>query len=533
MVIFYSGGEKMLKILNSDLELQAYINPIEALIEEQINRGFTFSFTSLLDDKSEYITHNNIIEIEDNYFNIVYFKKNRKNSLMIEANCEHVSYDLNKEEYDKEFFTEDGTPSYILGKILEGTGFTIGTVEFTNVETFSIQEPLSRRAILILFAEYLGGELLFEKYTISILIRRGADNGVQFRVGKNIKGISKEVDNRKPIGGLPKIAYDVDVIELSSLEEYGDLEKVNLGDTVKVFAADLGIEVDQRIVSYGYNPIKKINSNVEIANFIDDLSDTIFKIKRTTIIKEALYNGIRIGPENGFEAIRSDKKARTVMNATEGIKIQKGDGTGNVWNNVIYLDINGNAVFEGTVQASDFVGGTINIGTGAFTVDNTGNVTITTGSINLGSGAFTVDNLGNIAITTGSINLGSGVFTVDNAGNMTATNGYFEGTIEATDIIGSTITGGTITGTLVQTQSSGNYPRAFLSVTDNYFGVQINSFDHIQIRPLVGLPTLRFSTELYITSLVQSDDIFQISTNGSINIQAAQGVFINGVQVGG
>ncbi len=36
------------------------------------------------------------------------------------------------------------------------------------------------------------------------------------------------------------------------------------------------------------------------------------------------------------------------------------------------MDINGNTVFQGKVQASDFIGGTINIGNGNFRVDNAG-----------------------------------------------------------------------------------------------------------------------------------------------------------------
>jgi hypothetical protein len=467
-----------MKILNSALELQAYIKPINASIQEEINRAFTFSFNAVLDEKSEYINQNNIVEIEDNYFNIAYFKKNRNNSLTIEADCEHVSYSLNDSEYDKEFFTENGTPEYILGKILQGTQHTVGTVEFTEVTTFSIQEPMSRRAILILFTEFLGGELLFNKYEISIVQQRGRDEGLQFRVGKNIRGISKEVDNRKKIGGLPKIAYAVDVVELSTLVEYGDLEKVELGDIVTVIDPDLDINVEQRIVSYSYDPIRKINSNVEIANFIDNLSDTILKIQRNTIVKESLYNGIRIGPENGFEAIRSDKKARALMNATEGVKIQKGDGAG-AYTDVIFLDTDGNAVFQGKVQASDFVGG--------------------------------------------SIDIGNGTFTVDSAGNMVATSGYFEGLIEATDI-----TGGTVTGAIVQTSLSGRR----IAIEGN----QLNAYDEngtlrISIEPSLGAGVNYYELRFYNESGVRQG---VISGSGSqMNLFSDNLNVMNNIRISG
>jgi hypothetical protein len=48
-----------------------------------------------------------------------------------------------------------------LTAILSGTGFTVGTVAFTGSHTYSAQEKKSRRAILVQFTEYLGGELLF------------------------------------------------------------------------------------------------------------------------------------------------------------------------------------------------------------------------------------------------------------------------------------------------------------------------------------------------------------------------------------
>ncbi|PAK55419.1 hypothetical protein [Paenibacillus sp. 7541] len=59
-------------------------------------------------------------------------------------------------------------------------------------------------------------------------------------------------------------------------------------------------------------------------------------------------------------------------------------------------------------------------------------------------------NFTNGAIVGSSINVGNGQFTVDPAGNMYAGNGRFRGNIEA-----SSFTGGTITGALLRTGSSG------------------------------------------------------------------------------
>lgn len=75
-----------------------------------------------------------------------------------------------------------------------------------------------------------------------------------------------------------------------------------------------------------------------------------------TIQAGALYNGVKIDTVNGLVATRSDNKARSVFNATEGIKLQKGNGTGNEgsWSDVIWLDNTGNANFSGVVTATEF-----------------------------------------------------------------------------------------------------------------------------------------------------------------------------------
>ena len=100
----------------------------------------------------------------------------------------------------------------------------------------------------------------------------------------------------------------------------------------------------------------------------------MYRIQTTTVIKNKVYNGTRIGPDDGFVATRSDNFARVIMNATEGIKIQKGDGSGNVWTDVIFLDTEGNGNFTGKLISSSFVGGSINIGSDNFIVDSDGNV---------------------------------------------------------------------------------------------------------------------------------------------------------------
>jgi hypothetical protein len=250
------------------------------------------------------------------------------------------------------------------------------------------------------------------------------------------------------------VGYEIDVLELNSLPEFQGLEYFELGDTVGIDDAELGIDEQQRIISYAYSPRRRINSKVTISKKIPGITDAVVSLRKTTVVKDKVYNGTRIGPEVGFEAVRSDNLARAVMNATEGVKLQKGNGSGSSWTDVIYLDTEGNGIFSGRVIASSFEGGTIIIGSG----DN----------------AFRASDWG---IWLGDEAFADAPFSVNVAGKMKAVDGEFQGEITASDI-----NGGVITGALIRTAIFGVYPRAEMSDSDNTFSVWAAVDKGIEIR---------------------------------------------------
>ena len=341
-----------MKLLNSNLSFKGNIdNVVGAEITEAINEEYTLSFSVIADSVSPFLTDAYIVECDDDYFDIAKVQDYRKGAaLMLDVDCEHISYRLNDEQYDREYFTEDGTPAYILGKILEGTGFTVGTVEFSTVVTYSAQEKLSARALLMEFASLIGAEIKFNKFSISFLQKRGQIRGREFKIGKNITGIKRDIDYKSKVDGNPKVAYDVDIVELRTLAEYGDLEAFELGETIRLLDSEMGIDTTVRVVKYSYNPVRRIQSSVEIKNRFSTLSDTIFRIKRDTVTKGALYHGIRISAENGFEAIRSDEKARAWFNSDTLAMQSKEDGQ---WKNKLWFDpLEGVYKFDGLLSAT-------------------------------------------------------------------------------------------------------------------------------------------------------------------------------------
>ena len=320
---------KTIKVYQSDYkqnvgDLKAVIvDFFNDTLSEDLNGTYTFDFTTIIDEeKSQYLTVGNIVEINEDYFRIVYTEENRNSddTLTIAVQTEHVNYDLMLDDYKMDYFTSDGTAFDMLLELLSGTEFHIGFIddEFNVVKTISAQEPLVKRDALFLIAAAFNAEVVFNRFSVSLVKKRGANKGLYFAYRKNIKNISRIVDGRKRINNQPTVSYSLSVALLKEL--LGEEEDFEVGDVVKVYDYKLGIDIETRILSISKS-ISEETGDVEIGNFIPDFIDSVNQIERSAVHKERLYNGIRIGPENGFEAIRSDKKARTTMNATEGIKI--------------------------------------------------------------------------------------------------------------------------------------------------------------------------------------------------------------------
>lgn len=343
----------MIKILNGTLNRLGVVkNVIKASRIEEINGENVLDFEAVLDDKLNlFIDQSSVFELNDNYFDMAFFKKtlNEDNTFTIEAETEHVSYRLNNSTYNVEYFTETGTPTYILGKILDGTGFTVGTVEYADAVTYSAQEAKSRRQLLIEFVAYLGGEIECNKFSISILTHRGSTDFKPALKDRNIKVVSKTLNKRTlDENGNPTVSYTCTPIYLPG-------DGYSLGDNILLVQRNIGINEQLRVVRMSINPYDNSEASFEFANYINGIADQLYRIATTSVIKDKLYNGTRIGPEFGFEAIRGDKKARAYFRS-DGMRFQSGDGTGNVWRDRLYYDYDSETdetvlVFDGKLSA--------------------------------------------------------------------------------------------------------------------------------------------------------------------------------------
>ncbi len=340
-----------------------------ASIKRVVNGEFTFSFEAFEKElKSEYFDKGNNIYIEDQTFDIKYIEQTHESNVTYNIECEHVNYRL--EDGEDNLYTSYaviGTPTQILTDILSGTEFSVGSVNYTDVIAISINEEITRKKLIYQLVNALGGEIEYTNrgFTINILNTIGQNNGYEIRLGKNLKAITKIIDNR---GGL-KTYYTVDILALKNSNEYiennlQELEVIGVGDTIRIIDQVIGLDIENRIISREYNPIFEINTNLEIANTIDLITDKINQIETNTIKQNKLYNNVSISSEEGFIAIRSDNKAKTVINATEGHSIYSDTGNGLVKNFFVdmdgrikakFIDILEDGTFGGAVKANQIL----------------------------------------------------------------------------------------------------------------------------------------------------------------------------------
>ena len=262
-----------------------------------------------------------------------------------QCTTEHTSTDTFNPDYFKDVtglennFQPATTPDKLLTLLFRNTPFKVGTCYAFTATDFTITKGnvLSNMKKI---QETWGGEWLIDNYTIALIEKVGADNGIRFEYAKNNVSVTKEVDtkdtitrlyiygkngltlesvnnnlqyldadpiyfdlfNRPLIGEIsfdeedinnlktkateylqtvqaPYISYTLSVAELKHLAGLETSEKFGLGDTVTVADTELlGQEITTRIVNYSYNPFKHNEvSNVTLNNKRKTLQ-TIFNV---------------------------------------------------------------------------------------------------------------------------------------------------------------------------------------------------------------------------------------------------------------
>ena len=460
----------------------------------------------------------------------------------------------------------------------------------TNSGVMEIETPTPCRTILSNILDVYGGEYEFDKYTVKLHSLRGFDNGVSIKYGKNLTDLEQDencsnvytgvlpywtgndttvsgsvvnapgtydftrilpvdftsdfeeqpstaqLDNAatKYISdnniGIPEVNLTVSFVHLNQTEEYKNLgifERVELGDTIKVEFAAMGVSSTARCVKTVYNTLLERYDNVELGEVKKGLADTISS-QTSSIIDISKNSGVSSAVKAAImaasEAITGQKGGSVILHDTRG---------GNKPNELLFLDnddisqaqkvwrfnlsgfgyssngyegpfttaitrdgsIVADFITTGSMDAARITAGILKSKDGRFLIDLTAN-TITMKNPR-GNTVFAFDGNGNLTIS-GTIYASAGEFT----GKITANSGSIGGFT----IYGNRLEGGSCT---LYSDAGGGELKLGDVTLDGYGGLGING--NVAIDP----GHLYVTGDLDVDGSMGSDG--DISTGGDVH----------------
>ena len=399
----------------------------------------------------------------------------------------------------------------------------------TNSGVMEIETPTPCRTILSNILDVYGGEYEFDKYTVKLHSLRGFDNGVSIKYGKNLTDLEQDENcsnvytgvlpywtgNETTISGsvvnapgtydftrilpvdftrdfeeqpsttqlnnaatnyisannigIPEVNLTVSFVHLNQTEEYKNLgifERVELGDTIKVEFAAMGVSSTARCVKTVYNALLERYDNVELGEVKKGLADTISS-QTSSIIDISKNSGVSSAVKAAIiaatEAITGQQGGSVILHDTRG---------GNKPNELLFLDnddisqaqkvwrfnlsgfgyssngyegpyttaitrdgsIVADFITTGSMDAARITAGILKSKDGRFLIDLTAN-TITMKNPN-GKTVFAFDGNGNLTIS-GTVYASAGEFT----GKITAGSGSIGGfSINGNNLVGNGVT---------------------------------------------------------------------------------------------
>lgn len=399
----------------------------------------------------------------------------------------------------------------------------------TNSGVMEIETPTPCRTILSNILDVYGGEYEFDKYTVKLHSLRGFDNGVSIKYGKNLTDLEQDENcsnvytgvlpywtgNETTISGsvvnapgtydftrilpvdftrdfeeqpsttqlanaatnyisannigIPEVNLTVSFVHLNQTEEYKNLgifERVELGDSIKVEFAAMGVSSTARCVKTVYNTLLERYDNVELGEVKKGLADTISS-QTSSIIDISKNSGVSSAVKAAIiaatEAITGQQGGSVILHDTRG---------GNKPNELLFLDnddisqaqkvwrfnlsgfgyssngyegpyttaitrdgsIVADFITTGSMDAARITAGILKSKDGRFLIDLTAN-TITMKNPS-GNTVFAFDGNGNLTIS-GTVYASAGEFT----GKITAGSGSIGGfSINGNNLVGNGVT---------------------------------------------------------------------------------------------
>lgn len=207
MIILFEENEKLFQSLGLGILKDAKSCTVKEGLNDNFELELQYPLTGLNFDK---ITLNRIIFAKSNPyseaqpFRIYSISKPIKGTITVKAF--HISYDMNGIIVPP---ISGGTPSIVLDRIQNGAiinhSFKFYT-DITESKSFKTSNYYNMRAVLMgsdeSITETYKGELLFDKFNVHVLKRRGSNKGASVRYSKNMKDLTHEVNYERLYNGV-------------------------------------------------------------------------------------------------------------------------------------------------------------------------------------------------------------------------------------------------------------------------------------------------------------------------------------------
>lgn len=250
----------MIEIYNSAGVLQcSFPRVLSASLCDKLSGERTLSF-SVLASRSQPLRVGMTAKLDGQFYNIVRVSKKITGGFPVTtAQCEHITYLLNEEQYNLVTFVFEGTPADGMTQLLSGTPFSVGVIEATGrVEcAFTDQSPLSRRSALMRFIDACGCEVEYDGYKINLRKHRGSNVRKSSMDGENVTDLAVTIDSWENTQ-----SYEISLFKMADLQA---------GDEVNITYTPIGVNVDTRIISIEYDPFYRYTVRVEVGDYVPNL----------------------------------------------------------------------------------------------------------------------------------------------------------------------------------------------------------------------------------------------------------------------
>lgn len=145
----------------------------------------------------------------------------------------------------------------------------------------------------------------------------------------------------------PLYLLEANALDLSYLSG-NKTEQFILGLNLHIENPVMAIDSVYKVVQLDVDLLQAYDPKLTIANFPVKLSTSINDLRKSSIQRDGVYNGVQVGDSFGIRVASSDGKIVSTFNATEGISVE------NLLKNikVFYVDTEGNIVHDGKHQTT-------------------------------------------------------------------------------------------------------------------------------------------------------------------------------------